>query len=71
MKNHNLRSNIFKSFPEVNETIFPKANATTSHKYMHGRGNGHAEIMIGFVMVVIITILKMFLIETHHATRSE
>jgi len=42
MKNHNLRSNEFTPFPEVNRTVFSEVNASLSHKYEHSRGRGHA-----------------------------
>ena len=43
MKTHNLRPNRFTSFPKVNETVFPKANAASSRKYGHGREHGLAQ----------------------------
>ena len=42
MSNHNLRSDGLTQFLEVNGTVFPEANATSSHKYGHGRGHGRS-----------------------------
>ena len=38
MKNHNLYPNGSTPIPEVNKTVFPEVNATSSHKYGHGHG---------------------------------